>query len=132
MLTIVIASDQPDMQDAGQLLTQTVQVVGKPDIVLVADTSDRLVILHCLEPDGDGCFSEKRKLKTSRRPPLKGECVFVETQNCNLIGDVFLRRFYDEFQPEAGQRFRLLRLTCYQSDGGRVQASTLREKCSVR
>ena len=129
MLTLVLVSnDIPEMQDACEALSLSVEAIGVPDALFVANSSSREVEICCFKKKRDK-FEMSHKLESS--PPLQGECVFVQSTNYNLIGDVFLRQWFNDFKPAAGCRSRLVRFSCSVGNSP-AELKTISEKFSVR
>lgn len=131
LTTILVTNDMPQMRDAEEALNLVIRAIGMPDALLIADSAERLVEVRCFERRGDQ-FSSSRKVE-GPSPFLQGECVFVQSifPNINLIGDVFLRKWFYKAKPQAGYRFRLVNLSCSTKDS-RIDVETVSEKCSVR
>ena len=129
MTTFVVATDDmPEMRDACLILTQAKKVIGTPDIVLIADSTGQYVRVHYLRSTGSAFRSANPPTKEL---PLFGECVFFTSNDNNLVGDVFLRALFNRRKPQAGYRFRLVRLSATDDDSEQVVLETLDEKCSV-
>ena len=129
LTTILVTDDMPQMRDAEETLNLVIQAIGMPDTLFVADSAERFVEVCCFERNGTQ-FALSQKIGEIH-PPLQGECVFVQSRNNNLIGDVFLRRWFNEAKPQAGHRFRLVNLSCSTEDS-RIDVKTVSEKFSVR
>ncbi len=126
MLTFVLVTDEPGYQDAQEVLASAVKIIDVPDALFIAESIDRYVRVIPFKRKGDN-FEEKAA--TRDYPPLQGECVFIQSANYNLIGDVFLYRLFTESKPQAGHRFRLLKL-CH-TECSDIDFKIVNEKFSV-
>lgn len=126
MLTFVTATDgAPYMRDVLPPLRKTIDIIGCPDEVVVFDSTLTISgevcvrFFECVESER---FVEKIVKRVSHHFP--GDCIFVRTQNFNLIGDLSVIRAYRRHIPGLGNSARLVRMPT----GSRANILTLDEK----